>query len=421
LQQQGMQPLDTNRMAGGWAVPISPWEGVAKIAQSVSGSMMEKQNTERKRELVRQLQGDASRWYGNAPQERPASAPGFGGEPEQPTGGTVQPSKQEQMQHLMQGMNNPFSAPIAQMQIAQMQKLNDPYTLGPGAVRMGPDGKPIASAPFKPEAPHTRNIQRGDQKVAQEFDPTTRTWTDVPGASGPAFARQVAPIVQTGDHAAFTNVQPDGQGGFIGLSKRTGQMEKIPQQAGVAPSAALTGDALDNAASRYALDGTLPSNLGRGNQGAMNTVKILSRAAEIAKERGDSPEASRIRQLANKASSAALTDLSKREAQVGAFERTFVRNTQLVDTLSDRLDRTGVPLANKWIQAGKRAVTGDPDLSALDAAIKGAVNEYTKIVSGSMGNTAMAEGEIKKIESLLSAAQTPEQVKAVIQTMKVET
>ena len=53
----------------------------------------------------------------------------------------------------------------------------------------------------KPEAPHTRAIQRGDKKVYQEFDPQTRTWADVPGASGPAFARQVPPVITVGNNA----------------------------------------------------------------------------------------------------------------------------------------------------------------------------------------------------------------------------
>ena len=38
-----------------------------------------------------------------------------------------------------------------------------------------------------------------------------------------------------------------------------------------------------------------------------------------------------------------------------------------------------------------------------------------------MGNTAVAEGEIKKIESLLNAAQNKQQVVAVVNLMKRET
>lgn len=249
------------------------------------------------------------------------------------------------------------------------------------------------------------------------------TWKPMEGSSpSPAFAKQVAPVVKVGgDTAKFSNVQPDGQGGWLGLNKSTGRMEKIPAAEGVQAAGVLPPEAIRAAGERYAIDGTFPPNLGKGAQGPSNTAKILSAAADVAKERGDSAEEARIRQIAGKAATTALVDITKRESQVSAFEKTFVKNTELVESLSAKVDRTGVPLLNKWIQGGKRAVMGDVDLTNLDTAIKGAVNEYAKIVSGSMGNVATAEGEIKKIESLLSAAQTPDQIKGILTTMRTET
>jgi hypothetical protein len=78
-------------------------------------------------------------------------------------------------------------------------------------------------------------------------------------------------------------------------------------------------------------------------------------------------------------------------------------------------------VATKWINAGKRAVTGDPTLAAYDLAIKTVSNEYAKIVSGSMGNQQLAESEIKKVEGLLNAAKTQQDVDAVLNLMKQET
>lgn len=37
LIQQGQTPIDPNRMAGGYVVPISPWEGLAKVGQAYFG------------------------------------------------------------------------------------------------------------------------------------------------------------------------------------------------------------------------------------------------------------------------------------------------------------------------------------------------------------------------------------------------
>jgi len=184
---------------------------------------------------------------------------------------------------------------------------------------------------------------------------------------------------------------------------------------------AMSPEAITNAAARYNVDGTLPP-MGMGKAGAVIRANILNEAAKLAAlQPGDTPEQQRIRQIANKASSSALTQLKKQAANVGAFERNFQKNADIVLEYSNKVDRTGVPIINKWINVGKRAVVGDPTLAGFDQAIKSAVNEYTKIISGSMGNTQIALGEIKKVESLLSAAQNVEQVKEVIALMKRET
>lgn len=183
---------------------------------------------------------------------------------------------------------------------------------------------------------------------------------------------------------------------------------------------ALTPESITNAAARYNIDGTLPP-LGMGKAGANMRSQILNEAAVQAKGSGVSPEDQRIAQIGNAANKSSLTQLSKSEAMVGAFEKNFVRNADLALKQSTVVDNTGIPIVNSWINAGKRSVTGDPKLSAYDAAIKATVNEYAKIISGSMGNTATALGEIKKVNELLASAQTPEQVNAVINMMKQET
>lgn len=183
----------------------------------------------------------------------------------------------------------------------------------------------------------------------------------------------------------------------------------------------LSPESVINAATRYNMDGTLPPNLGRGTQGPRQTAQILNEAARQAAARGDTPEAQRIAQLANKSSAAALTKLSTQEAAVGAFEKNFTKNADIAEELSAKVDRTGVPLLNKWINAGKRSVQGDPELSAFDASVKATVNEYAKIVGGGSGGAATAQGEISKIEGLLSAAQTKEQVSSVLSLMRRET
>lgn len=192
------------------------------------------------------------------------------------------------------------------------------------------------------------------------------------------------------------------------------------EQATASDDVTFTPEAISNAAARYNVDGTLPP-MGMGKQGATGRAKILNEAARLAGATGDTAEEQRIRQIANKASSTALTALTKQEAAVNAFEKTFNRNADMVAELATKRDQTGMPFAQKWIQAGKRATGNDPELLAYDSAIKGTLNEYTKIVSGSMGNTQAAVSEIERVTKLLNSAQTAEQINAAIRMMKTET
>jgi hypothetical protein len=176
----------------------------------------------------------------------------------------------------------------------------------------------------------------------------------------------------------------------------------------------LNADAVTVAADRYLTDGTIPAGISKPQRTA-----IMNKGAELAKERGISGD--RLTQLETKANQAALADIAKTEARVGAFEKNFTKNVALVEKFSSQKDSSGVPILQKWINNGKKALTGDPQLASLAVAIKAVQNEYGKIVSGSMGNTQVAVSEIKRMEDLLNAAQTPQDVQAVLNTMRTET
>lgn len=187
-----------------------------------------------------------------------------------------------------------------------------------------------------------------------------------------------------------------------------------------APQSGLSDDAVEHAAHRYVVDGTMPPNLGRGAQGEGTKVKILNRAAEIAKASGQDGMASRITQIAGRAGSGALLQLTKQEQMVGAFEKNALRNADVALAESAKVDRTGSPVLNRWLLAGQKEVLGDPDVSRFHAATITFVNEYAKIMSGSMGNTAVSDSLRRETESLLATKDTPEQFAATIDLMKQE-
>lgn len=298
---------------------------------------------------------------------------------------------------------------------------------------LGPPEAAIARIPDPATNPQgfaawKRGSQLGAEKLAELSKPiigsrdlggtvqntATDPFTGVPTVTGTSVK------TQSPDSVASGAIQIRGQNLQAGQAGARLAFDKSKESATDGVEGNFTDAAIDAAAARYNLDGTLPP-MGMGKAGALGRSRILNRAAEVAGADGASPEEQRIAQIGNKGNTAALSKLQQQQTMVGAFERNFVKNADIVEEYSKKVDRTGVPILNKWINAGKRNVGGDADLAAFDVGIKAVSNEYAKIISGSMGNTATAQGEIAKVSALLAAAQTPEQVTSVVNLMRRET
>lgn len=320
---------------------------------------------------------------------------------------------------------------------------------------------PVAEAPPRPMVEHNMPVGDGTKVQPHISRDGGVTWTPVPGSvPSPKFAKQVAPTFINGDNSSnWTNVQPDGKGGWTGLNKRTNRMEQIPTAEGItardntkpltaiaklnadrdagritpeqyaAEMAKRTGEgieklsdeAIEQGAQRYAVDGTLPPNMGRGVQGATNTARILNRASQIAQESGQSGEEARIRQLAGRAGSIALGQLVKQKNLILAFENTASRNADIALQQSEITDRpTEKPAIDRWLQAGKKQLAGDVQVAKLDLAVKSFANEYARVVTTVTGGGITSDTARREIDSMINSAQTKEQLRAVIAIAKQE-
>lgn len=179
---------------------------------------------------------------------------------------------------------------------------------------------------------------------------------------------------------------------------------------GVSPAA------LDAAAARYNVDGTLPP-LGLGKDGANLRRMVLNRAAELAT--GTDPTAQRVNQLDAGAAKSALGQLSKSQAMSAAFEQTANANANLALGLSKLNDRTGVPMLNAGLQAW-RTGSGSPEATQFAAANETFVNEYAKIMSGGMGNGPVSDAARAKAHDLLTTSMTPAQYEGNVKLLQTE-
>ena len=174
---------------------------------------------------------------------------------------------------------------------------------------------------------------------------------------------------------------------------------------------------LSYAAEIYRKTGTMPA-LGQGSSQLRQA--ILGEAARLDAAEGITPSEGAANIVGTKATSSALNQLTKQATLVKSFEKTAVKNGDLALQLSEQTDRTGIPVVNKWVQAGQKSISGNPQISAFNAANETFVNEYAKIMSGSMGNTPVSDAARQHAHDMLSTVQTAEQYKAVHNVLRQE-
>lgn len=194
-------------------------------------------------------------------------------------------------------------------------------------------------------------------------------------------------------------------------------MEAKPVAAGsaAAVAGALDDAGIDLAATQYRLTKSLPS------RNATQNGAIISRAAAQAKALGQSPATVIQKQSAYSADSKALAKMQSMSSAAEAFETKALGQADIIDGLSAKVGRTGIPMLNSWILAGKDHVLGDSDTHQLFNAVTTFAAEYAKIMEGATGSAAGSSDAARKAaERLISAGLTKGQMKDTLALMKKE-
>ncbi|MBZ4251798.1 hypothetical protein LAJ57_12870, partial [Streptococcus pneumoniae] len=77
----------------------------------------------------------------------------------------------------------------------------------------------------------------------------------------------------------------------------------------------------------------------------------------------------RVEQLATKSNAASLANLQKQTTMINSYEYMANKNADIALEMSRNVDRTGVPVFNRWMLAGRNALAGDVDVSKFNTAI----------------------------------------------------
>lgn len=181
----------------------------------------------------------------------------------------------------------------------------------------------------------------------------------------------------------------------------------------------LTKDSLDYVARQYMINGQLPP-LGMGKNATSQRAAIINRAVEIEAETGSTGADAAVRHMNFKAAQSGLNTVTRQRGIVEAAEGTAEQNAQLVLSLAQKTGLGGVPVLNRWINAGRQGVAGDPDVQAFQSALMNLQAENAKINSGSTTGQGASDASRRDAADQLPSTSTYPQLVSTIGAMRTE-
>src|SRR5208337_1412824 len=167
-------------------------------------------------------------------------------------------------------------------------------------------------------------------------------------------------------------------------------------------------------------DSTWKTGLSRTKSGTEIIRAVDARVPELSRESGHTPEADAVIMDERHALSHALTDRQKYVAASTQFVSNFNKQADLVEKYLEPGVGGGPPALNRWIQAGRTALAGDPDVGRLDVAIRGLAREHQRIVTGVTSNGQLQVAAQQTADALLNRDDTAESIRARLGVMREE-
>jgi hypothetical protein len=196
----------------------------------------------------------------------------------------------------------------------------------------------------------------------------------------------------------------------------------VPGAGGGGVDEPLSDDAVGHQVGMYlASRGAILPQFGYGKVGVQNRNKFYNSLGKQMDAGGITDSDIASGRAEYKANSSALGQVSKMRNSVESYEKTVLDNMKIIESNLDKGARNGPPIFNRWVQAGRNALQGDPDVTAYNTAIQTVANEYAKVMAGGTGSSAASSDSARaEAHSLINNAQTPAQIKAALSTMRQE-
>jgi len=176
--------------------------------------------------------------------------------------------------------------------------------------------------------------------------------------------------------------------------------------------------AIDNMARLFIANKQQPS-FGMGASARPDRARFWLRVSQIAPEYGG-VEGVVARQNSIIGLRGELAAVMKTRGLVEAFSQTAAKNLRDAERLSQQVDRTGSPMINKWLLAGRKAWSGDPGVAEFDAAVRTAIAETARVLNSANATGVLSDTARREIEEMLNTALTKEQFVRVVERLHKE-
>lgn len=222
---------------------------------------------------------------------------------------------------------------------------------------------------------------------------------------------KITPITDPNQITAYQNAELKHQGDVFGETKR----HNLADEANSAGDAGggLSDEAKVNAAVKFNLTGILPP-FGMGKAARGDRLEVLNYAAQMASGK-TSPE-QLVTQAANfKANSASLNQQTKQFNSIEQNANTAKNsiNLALASAKAGGAGPTDSPVFNRWVQAGRVAANGDPQVQSLQNHLSAFAEDYAKVMTANTsaaGATDSARGEAYKRLSAANSVANLQQI-----------
>jgi len=167
-------------------------------------------------------------------------------------------------------------------------------------------------------------------------------------------------------------------------------------------------------------DNSWQVGLARGKVGQQLIAAVKDRIPSMAAERGVTPQEVSAMKPQRDALAKTLTQRQQALGSAQQFIGQFKNQTKLVEKYLEPGLAGSVPVFNKWIQAGRKSIAGDTDVTNLDTLIRGMAREHQRIVTGVTSNAQLHVSAQETADSLVNNAFTADQVRGQIKMMTEE-